>query len=347
MRYLRVFFGYLVVLFIWASFLEYGILKLSLASQHLIKLNLNSWLLMVYAHLILYVSAAIFFIIILVKPYKLNIWANARILAYFLAFWATAWIGLDLLFVYNELGNPLPISGVADETFAERFFGYYVLLVYPVLYITYAILVESIFSNAFRDIDPQGVSPRIYRASTIIAGIVGVALLTLGLIGVLSIIEYGEEGLPFLAPMLYPGIGLCLVAFTGKVRRKPYRFLLVFPLFGQSVFVRGLIDGIPLWLLLKEIGIGIGLSYTDILHAIKSIIIITSPIRWLLAVVPGFGGAQAGLALTNFLYYIAYGDVDLADYYPPISLTGLWLFGEWLLFYKSLRIAYHKSEARY
>ncbi len=209
-----------------------------------------------------------------------------------------------------------PLNTMIGSTLVKALY----LLAYSIAYVVFTLLVYKVYDPLIGDADIAEVNNKIYRFSTIMATIVGLVFIGGFFVGLIS-------RLPTVLLMIYPGIGLLLVAFYLVVRRKPYRFLLAFPLLGQAVTIRTFFIDIPAsypLFVLADKALGERLVAWSLL------------VRGLLFPIPGFGGAQASLATVNFLQYLNTGST-IPMLSAPITFSAIWIFLEWLLFYNELK----------
>lgn len=206
-----------------------------------------------------------------------------------------------------------------------EWFVYFIVL-YPLMYLAYTILVVRLFGLLTEEQDLKAASPRVYRVTTVIMGVLGPPLLIIGFISLLA--GLAAEGLSLGILFLYPGISLTIAAYHPGFRRKPYRFLLVAPLVGQASLARVFIDWATLWPFTRWL--------LPVLFHIRPIgpeqyIYAENPISYYYALagymlfpVPGYGGINAVFSLAR-------------NTAGPMSLTSIVLFLEWLMFYRALK----------
>ena len=332
-RLVRIFAIYMVFLYLWASYLEPRVVlhcdkpySVFLGKKFGIGIH-NVWYSLFITPSILYIIVALMIAPLSINPGLIERRRYAKLLAYALAPFATAWISGALSFC------PC-LDELYEFTSSRLEYLAWFTLGYPLAYVIYAYLVYRIFDPMTREVDISGVMPRFYRASTLAARILGLPLLVFSVVTLLFLaarIVFGMFGV-----LIYPAIGLYLTG--SKVKDKPYRFLIALPLFGQAacwraflfdlgVLINNLLAGGPVWI---------------IPDAAARIIAPLSLTKWMLFPIPGFGGAQASLALVDFLEYKLYGELSWITS-PPTFITSLWLFGEWLMFYKALSSALRKQ----
>ncbi len=328
---IRVFALYMIALYLWAIRLEW---KALMACDKPERLFVHSWVnvselwhLLFLAPTMFYVAVALIIAPLAFSPSLLGRGRYAKLLAYALAPFATAWISGAMI-----------SCPARDELYefilSEKKYLLWSSLGYPIAYAIYAVLVYRVFDPILGGIDASEISPRFHKASTKAARLVAPPLMAFSIVSLILLAARSPFGM--FAPLIYPAIGLYLVGYS-RIKSKPYRFLIAFPLLGQAVCWRTLI--FDLELLLNNILAGGGPSWIipdNVAHIIAPLLIV----RWLMFPVPGFSGAQASLALSDYLEYKFYGRLIWMNS-PPTFITPLWLLGEWLIFYKALKKVYH------
>lgn len=317
---IRFFALFMIVSYLWAFHLERMVL-MTFGVSHYLFVGPGPtvgmlWYLLFMAPSLLYLLAALVVAPLILYPGLVNRWRYARLLAYALAPYSTAWISGSMLF--NDELQELVLE--------KKLYFLWCFPLYPISYAIYAYLVYKVFDPILGDIEASRVSPRVYRLSTGVARILGYIFVALFLLAVVSLEVLGF----LLLAIIYLGLGMYITGFSG-LKNKPYRFLIAFPLIGQAVYWRTWILDQPFFLLLAVLDTGILPSAT--LAGVTASLLV---IRWLLFPLPGFGGAQASLALSHYLYYKFYDKLVSL----PTFITPLWLLGEWLIFYRALRIVY-------
>ena len=328
---IRVFALYMIVLYLWAIQLGRAAL---ISCDKPRRLFVHSWVsvgevwyTLFLAPLALHIVAILILAPLVFLPGLLVRREYGRLLAYALAPFATAWVSAAMITCPAR-------DGLYDFILSEKKYLLWSLLGYPIAYAVYAVLVYKVFEPILGGIDASEVSPRFHRVSTLAARIVGPPLLVFSIISIILVFARSPFGM--FAPLIYPAIGLYLAGYS-RIRSKPYRFLIAFPLLGQAVCWRTFI--FDLELLLNNILAG-GPPWV-IPDNVARIIAPLLLVRWLMFPVPGFGGAQASLALADYLEYMFYGRLTWMVS-PPTFITPLWLLGEWLILYRTLdRVHYH------
>lgn len=273
---------------------------------------------LIYTPLAFLVLAVVVLAVLAARPRL--IWSRVYVylLTYSLAFWVTVEIYLDYSFLDTLWDYALEHnSAYRIASTLELIVFSYTFLVYPALYLKYAQLTIRAFDSLIGDIDIARVYPKLYWFTTVLAGALGVPMAIIGFLGLIFHVAT--------AFLLYPGIGLILAAFWGKFKRKPYRFLLLFPLLGQSVMVRGIVDYAILCLLLEGLVgriLGLGDIASRLLEYIESASTTLAPF---MSLIPGFGVIQAVLPA-----------IYTGRSIPVISITSMLLFTEWLIFCKTM-----------
>ncbi len=258
---------------------------------------------------IFYLSCVLLFMRLAFKPSMIQDNTILKITVYALTPLSTAWIASDLV-----IGNPH-----TDTTLALLYF----FLGYPGLYLIYAWLVYKVFDPLLGDIDLSNTKKGLYRLSSILAVTVGAILVFVSIVGLIG--RYMS-----LIAMLYPGIGLLLAGYHPVLKRKPYRFLLTYPLLGQALVVHTIFS-VPVAIPFLE-ALNKGLISEGVLAWMMLI-------RGLLFPLPGFGGAEAGFALSVFFRYLSdLSPITLLEKFPSIMVpvVPLWLLVEWILMYKAI-----------
>jgi len=322
---IRVFAVYMVLLYLWAFYLEPRIL-LHCDKPYRIFLHkvagvgvYNAWYWLFLAPSILYIIAASIIAPLAFRPNLMKRRRYARLLAYALAPFATALISGASSFCPG-------LDDLYEFTFSKSLYTFWFTIGYPLAYTAYAYLAYRIFDPTLKEVDPSELMPRFYKISTKAAKILGIPLLAFSIGALLLLLALSPFGM--LGLLLYPALGLYLAG--SRFRDKPYRFLIAFPLFGQAACWRSFI--FDLGLLVNN---ALARDSWVIPSSAASLIAPLSAARWLLFPVPGFGGAQASLALSDFLEHRFYDKLTWITS-PPTFITPLWLFGEWLIFYKAV-----------
>jgi hypothetical protein len=320
---IRVFAIYMVLLYLWFFYLEPKIMLHTelTARVFLFKWGLgthNIWYYLFIAPSFLYILSAFIIATLIFRPDLIEVKRYAKLLAYALAPFATAWTSSSLLLPQDD--------ELREYIFSEKGYLLWFGIGYPLAYTIYSHLIIKIFNPLMKNVNLSEVMPKFYRASTKAARILGLPLLAFSVICVFFLLGRMLPGL--FATLIFPSLGIYLAGY--KLKDRPYRFLIAFPLFGQAVFWR---------MFLFDLGIFLHLAMDDLITRSARVIALLSLIRWSLFPIPGFGGAFASLALANFLLVYKLNNLYYVIASLPIPLTSLWLFGEWLMFYKALNRA--------
>ncbi len=312
----------MVLIYLLAAYLEYtAVLSCDKPYSVFVRDAVGGvWYLLFIAPSILYVVAALMLLPLALVPGLLVDRRYAVVVAFALAPFSTAWISSSMVFC--------PAWDDLYELASSRWYLLWFTIGYPASYLLYAYLVYRVFDPFIGGISASELMPRFYSASTRVARVLAVPLLALSIVLLLLLAMLSPFGM--FGVLIYPAIGLWLAGFS-RFREKPYRFLIAFPLLGQVACLRTFI--FDLGLVLNNILAG---PYWVIPDSVARILAPLLLGRWLLFPIPGFGGAQASMALADYLEYRLYDRLTWINS-PPTLLTAFWLFGEWLLFYKALK----------
>ncbi|MCE4610042.1 MAG: hypothetical protein F7C36_06690 [Desulfurococcales archaeon] len=310
----RIFAAYIITLYIIALLVEIDtIWREAQLKWIFLQYPTSPWMpqlaILTFIPSIFYLSCVLLFMWLAFKPSTIQDNTILKITVYALTPLSTAWIASDLV-----IGNPH-----IDTTLALLYF----FLGYPGLYLIYAWLVYKVFDPLLGDIDLSNTKQGLYRLSSILAVTVGAILVFVSIVGLIG--RYMS-----LIAMLYPGIGLLVAGYHPVLKRKPYRFILAFPLLGQALNVRTIIS-LPMATPFLEV-LDKGLISDGVLAWIMLI-------RGLLYPLPGFGGAEAGFALSVFFRYLSgLSSTMVISDFPSmmIPIVPLWLLVEWILVYKAI-----------
>lgn len=236
--------------------------------------------------------------------------AYRLVLAYSLSIWATASVGPEiLLLVYRKVLGEDHIIRVGEYLIPALYF--YPFVVYPLVYLAYAAIAVRAFEPILGGVDLASIHPRLYRLTTITAGILGLYLLVLGLI-TLSVAAFP---IPYI---LMPGAALTFMVLS-RHKRGAYRFLVFYPILGQSIVPRWA-EAPIFWfflVMLPEALFGRNLN--------PRVCGLTDPFE--------FRGCPSSFYSSPIP---GYGVIYDAWDFPPFSITGTLLLLEWIMFAKTL-----------
>ncbi len=327
-RIVALFSVYMILLYLWAAYLEYNAL-LACDKPYRVFFHKtlgigtdNVWYGLFLAPALFYLVAALLLVPLVVSPGL--VWGRryrvVLALALALAPFATAWVS-SAMFLCIAWGE------VYEVIRAAWWLEAWVAVGYPLAYVAYAYLAYSVFEPLIGGVSPGELAPRFYRVSTMAARIISVPLLVVALASTVLLAMLSPFGMQ--AALVYPAVGLWLAGFS-RFRWKPYRFLIAFSLLGQAVCWRTFLFDMELL-----VNIALASGSEGIQEGVASVLAPLLLARWALFPLPGFGGAQAGMALADFLEYRLLGELSwIAS--PPTMLTATWILGEWIIFYKAL-----------
>ncbi len=311
---IRIFAAYIIILYIMALLVEIDtIWRKAQLKWIFIQYPTSPWIpqlvLLIFAPSLFYLSCILVFVWLAFKPKTIQDNTFLKIAVYALTPLSTAWIAPDLVIETLHLNTTLSLL--------------YFFPVYPALYLIYAWLIYKVFDPLLGDLDLSNTKKGLYRLSSILATTIGAILVSLSVVGLIG--RYLS-----LIAMLYPGIGLLVSGYHPVLKRKPYRYILAFPLLGQALNTRTIISlpiSVPL------------LNILDKGLVSESVVAWTMLIRGFLYPLPGFGGAEAGFALSVFFRHTAGLSFDtIIRTFPSmmIPVVPLWMFVEWIIMYKAI-----------
>ncbi|MEB3862173.1 MAG: hypothetical protein GSR84_08150 [Desulfurococcales archaeon] len=325
-RLVALFSIYMILLYTWAAYLEYNALvacdkPYRVFFHKTLGIGTDSvWFKLFIAPTLLYLVAALLLAPLAVSPGLVWNRRYRMVMALALAPFATAWIS-STMFMCLSWGEVYEV--IRSAWWLEA----WVAVGYPLAYIAYAYLAYRVFEPLIGGVNPADLMPRFHSVSTRIARILAAPLLGVAVISVILLAMLSPFGIT--AALAYPAIGLWLAGFS-RLRWRPYRFLIAFPLLGQAACWRTFTFDMELL-----VNIALGSGPGGIQQGVASLLAPLLVARWALFPLPGFGGAQASMALADFLEYRLLGELYWVAS-PPTMLTPLWLLGEWLIFYKAL-----------